>query len=474
LPLFFAFSTFISTAIAQSTVKIACVGNSITYGAGVADREKNAYPAQLQAMLGSKYEVMNFGVSGTALLRKGNIPYWNTTAYTAALESKPDVVFIKLGTNDSKSMNRPFYNEFESDYKELIRSFRESGHHPRIILLLPVPSFLADSNSIYEEVIKTQIIPRIQQVAYETGIEVIDLHSLFIDKESLLPDKIHPAAAGATIIAKRLYEAVKLQEKPGFDIFNVLKEEKKIHSFYGFNCADFSFMGRDCKIVQPKKAAVGLPWIWRARFWGHEPQTDIALLERGFHLVYCDVAELYGNQEAIHLWNGFYAYMQQLGLAKKVALEGMSRGGVYVYNWAAANRGKVACVYADAPVLDLKSWPGGKGSSKGSAADWELFKKDYNITSEEEAAAFKGSPLDKVTSIVKGKFPMLHVVGDEDDAVPVSENTTPFERKVKAAGGDITVIHKPGVGHHPHSLANPSAIVAFILRSYGYKVNFYP
>jgi S-formylglutathione hydrolase FrmB len=198
-----------------------------------------------------------------------------------------------------------------------------------------------------------------------------------------------------------------------------------------------------------------------------EPQTDVALLERGFHVVYCDVAELYGNAEAINLWDAFYRKMRRAGLAKKACLEGFSRGGVYVYNWALVNPDKVAAVYADAPVLDLKSWPGGKGQGPGSADDWEKFKKDYGFTTEEQALQFKGNPLDNAGRLAKGGYPMLHVVGDADEVVPVAENTTLFEARVKAAGGQITVIHKAGVHHHPHSLANPTPIVDFILKAVG-------
>ena len=397
-------------------IKIACIGNSITYGAAMVNREKNAYPAQLQAMLGSTYEVMNFGVNGSTLLKKGNIPYWNTPEYSNALKSNPNIVFIKLGTNDSKLINRPFYNEFKNDYKSLIQSFQELPSHPRIVLLLPLPSFLEDSSSIYDPIIKKQIIPKIQELAFETGCEIINLYSLFIDKSDLLPDKIHPSSLGATLIAKRLYELVKLKEINRFDIFKKIKEEKKSSSFYGFECIDFTFEERNCKIVKPKKAAVGLPWVWRARFWGHEPQTDRALLERGFHVVYCDASELFGNKKAIDLWNKFYNYMQLAGLSKKVALEGMSRGGVYIYNWAMENPQKVACIYADAPVLDLKSWPGGLGKGQKSAADWEIFKTDYSLT-EAQAVAFKNSPLDHANKIASLGFPMLHVVGDADEAV---------------------------------------------------------
>jgi lysophospholipase L1-like esterase/pimeloyl-ACP methyl ester carboxylesterase len=447
------------------------VGNSITYGDGMVNREKSNYPAQLQAMLGSKYQVMNFGVRGASVLKNGNESYWNRNEYQQALQSNPGIVFINLDINDSIEMESSYFNEFEKDYTELVQSFRQLASHPRIVLLLPIPSFATDSNLKSDPFIREQIIPAIQKVAYETGCELINLYSLFIDREDLLPDKIHLSSNGATLIAKRLYELVKLDEKKPFDIFSKIKEQKAASSFYGFECADFTFNNCNCKIVKPKKAATGLPWIWRARFWGHEPQTDIALLERGFHLVYCDVAELYGNQEAIELWDKFYAYMRQCNLSKKVVLEGMSRGGVYIYNWALANPGKVAAIYADAPVLDLKSWPGGKGKSAGSKADWELFKNDYGLT-EEQAIAFKNNPLDNAAKIAMLNIPMLHVVGDADDVVPVDENTLPFEKAILNAGGNITVIHKPGVKHHPHSLANPSPIVDFILRATGYKTNF--
>src|SRR6185369_6616221 len=99
-----------------------------------------------------------------------------------------------------------------------------------------------------------------------------------------------------------------------FNIFKKIQQPYKVSSFYGYDCADFVFKGREAKIVKPRVTAPGHPWIWRARFWGHEPQTDIALLDRGFHLVYCDASELFGNKEAIELWNKFYDLLHNNGL----------------------------------------------------------------------------------------------------------------------------------------------------------------
>ena len=252
------------------------------------------------------------------------------------------------------------------------------------------------------------------------------------------------------------------------NILEVLSGEVSNGDFHGFHQLDFDFMGRKAIVVLPDKVAEGNPWIWRARFWGHEPQTDLALLELGFHVVYCDVVELFGNEEAQSLWDEFYRMLVKAGLSKKAVMEGMSRGGVYIYRWAARYPERVAAIYADAPVLDLKSWPGGKGSGLGSPKDWEVFKEDFKLSSEEEAMAFKGNPLDLAGTIAKGGFPMLHVVGDADEVVPVIENTTLFEKKIKEAGGSIEVIHKPGVKHHPHSLEDPAPIVNFILKATGF------
>ena len=460
--------------IEKKPIKIACVGNSITYGSGVFNREKNAYPVQLQNLLGDKYQVENFGVSGNTLLTKGDHPYWNSEKYQEALTFAPDVVYIKLGTNDSKLQNRVHLDsDFENDYKALIQSFKEKNNNVRVILLLPVPSFYKDSTAIWNPVIKDVIIPLTQKVAFDTKSEVIDLYQLFINQPNLLPDTIHPSSLGATVIAKRLYENLILdvdEKTKRFDFSKVENSKKK--NFHGFSQTDFNYNTIPCKLVEPKYIAKGKPWVLRARFFGHEPQTDIALLERGFHIAYCDVANLFGNPEAVNRWNNFYKLMIGNGFSKKVVLEGMSRGGLIIYNWAVKNPEKVACVYADAPVLDGSSWPGGIGNGKGSVSDWEHFKEVYKITSDDAVVNFKDNPIHKTAAIARAGYPMLHVCGEADNVVPVNENTRFFEQKIKEASGNIQTIYKPEVGHHPHSLKNPSPIVDFILRATNRKINF--
>ena len=122
-------------------------------------------------------------------------------------------------------------------------------------------------------------------------------------------------------------------------------------AWHNFDRYDFKLGDADCRVVTPNIAAPGRPWVWRARFWGHEPQADLALLAKGWHVVYCEVGALFGSPAAVERWDRFYDFLTtQHGFATKAALEGMSRGGLIIYNWAASNPGKVAAIYGDAPV----------------------------------------------------------------------------------------------------------------------------
>ena len=209
-------------------------------------------------------------------------------------------------------------------------------------------------------------------------------------------------------------------------------------------------------VVVPSNMADGKPWVWRARFFGHEPQFDVALLMRGYHLVYCNVGGLFGSPKAVERWNAFYKYLRsEHDFAEKAVLEGMSRGGLIIYNWGIANPAKVAVIYGDAPVMDFKSWPGHDNSG---------ILKAYGFKTTEEAKAYKGNPVDNLKPLADAGVPIIHVVGDADTVVPVSENTAVAEKRYKAMGGTFKVIHKEKVGHHPHSLKDPTPLVDFVIK----------
>lgn len=185
-------------------IKVACIGNSITYGSGIKEREHYAYPFQLQRMLGPGWEVKNFGVSGRTLLKNGDYPYWNEKALAEAKNYSPDVVIIKLGTNDTKPWNWRFKDQFVQDYIDLIGELKNTGSRPKIYLCIPVPAFPGEWG-IRDSIITADIIPAIGRIGDLTGAGVIDLYSPFIGKPEYFPDKVHPGEDGSREIARVIY-----------------------------------------------------------------------------------------------------------------------------------------------------------------------------------------------------------------------------------------------------------------------------
>ena len=450
--------------------KVACVGDSITYGATIANRGENSYPAKLRGMLGAGYEVKNFGLNGRTMLSKGDRPYSKEKVYRNSLSFLPDVVIIKLGTNDSKPHNWKHGKDFLNDTKALIQSYKNLASQPRIILCKPVPIF-ETKWGINEKIVRGDMGKILESVAVTEDVELLDLHIPFRGLEKLFPDKIHPNAAGAEIMAKHIHRHLSMPRED----FQVAKAGK-IGQFYGYRMADFkdAIMGINYKVVSPKKAAKGIPWVWRARFWGHQPQLDIQLLELGYHVVFCDVADLFGAPLAVKRWDACYEKMQALGLHKKALLEGMSRGGLIIHNWAVANPSKVTGIICDNGVLDFKSWPAGAkaemGKGIGAPRTWIKCKKAYGFMSDAEAKSYKLNPIDTLEKITKANIPLMYLIGDKDNVVPGNENGGLAEKKLDGYAY-ISVIHKPHAGHHPHSFENPSQITYFALKCYGFIKN---
>lgn len=197
-------------AVAQTPVRVACVGNSITYGAGIENRERDAYPAQLQRMLGEGYVVGNFGKSGGTLLNKGHRPYIGQKEFQRALTFAGDVVVIHLGINDTDPRDWPNYRDyFVRDYLALIDSFRVVNPKVRILVARMTP--ITNRHSRFESGTRDwheQIQQAIERVAELAGAQLIDFHTPLYPYPFMLPDAVHPTAEGAGILAQTVCSAI--------------------------------------------------------------------------------------------------------------------------------------------------------------------------------------------------------------------------------------------------------------------------
>lgn len=211
------------TANSTGTIRLACVGDSITVGAGVSDRAAKSYPVLLGQWLGQKWDVRNFGGSGSTLLKKGNLPYWERPYFRKALAFKPDVTIIMLGTNDSKhgaegnpkiADNWQHKADFADDYISLVAQFRKVNPSTRIFLCLPPPAFAPNRYGIDGPIIKGEIVPLIREVAVQTKAELIDLHTPFEGKPQLFHDRVHPNDAGTRLIAAAVYRVLTGRDAP--------------------------------------------------------------------------------------------------------------------------------------------------------------------------------------------------------------------------------------------------------------------
>ncbi|HLY73696.1 MAG TPA: GDSL-type esterase/lipase family protein [Planctomycetota bacterium] len=194
-------------------IRVACVGDSITYGDCVQDREKNCYPAVLSSLLGKDYDVRNFGVGGATLLKKGDFPWSAHQAFRDATSFNPQIVIIKLGTNDTKPQNWKGKADFETDYKALVEHFKSLPAKPAVWIALPVP-VLKENFGINRKASEEQL-PMIQKVAREEGCGQIDLRAAVTADDLFSSDGVHPNAAGARKIAETVNAALAIRKSSG-------------------------------------------------------------------------------------------------------------------------------------------------------------------------------------------------------------------------------------------------------------------
>ena len=211
LSLILLFLISLLPTVAQDKIRVSCVGNSVTYGMRLPNRETECYPARLQEMLGDRYEVRNFGHSGSTLLSNGHRPYVKTPEFQQALDFKGDLVIIHLGLNDTDPRNWPLHREeFIPDYRQLIDTLRSVNPKARVWICLMTPIF--HSHPRFQSGTRDwhgQMQRVIRQIAETTdGVDLIDLYTPLHKHPEMFPDALHPDADGAMVLAQTVYSAI--------------------------------------------------------------------------------------------------------------------------------------------------------------------------------------------------------------------------------------------------------------------------
>ena len=219
----------------QKPLKVACIGNSVTYGAGLKDPATESYPAVLQNLLGTGYQIANFGRNGATLLKKGHRPYFRTPEFKAAIEYGADIAIIHLGLNDTDPRNWPDYSgDFTGDYSWLLDTLKKVNPKVRLFVsrLTPIfsghPRFQSGTHNWHQ-----QIQELMRGIASANQAQLVDLHSPLSNRPDLFNDNVHPDKEGAAIIARTFYQAITgdfggLQIPAIFSDHMVLQRDKQI------------------------------------------------------------------------------------------------------------------------------------------------------------------------------------------------------------------------------------------------------
>ncbi len=234
----------------------------------------------------------------------------------------------------------------------------------------------------------------------------------------------------------------------------------------GFTKQSFELEGRGCFVVEPGISAPGRPWVWRTSFPDYHPEIDLELLHNGFHVGFINCVDMLGADPALDLMDIFYDHVRtEWQLAERPALEAVSRGGLHAYRYAARHHDRIAALYADVPVMDLKSWPVRHPAAKQQVAD---ARKHYGFADDAALMAYRGNPLDVLPAIAQAKIPLRHVIALDDTVVPPEANTLAAQRRLRELGHEMELVTvksgNPAQSGHHFELPDIYGSVQFVMR----------
>ena len=232
----------------------------------------------------------------------------------------------------------------------------------------------------------------------------------------------------------------------------------------GYERHTFTFEGKEAFVVLPQQADAARRWMLKTEYFGAFPDFELAMLERGFHLAYVANDTRWHTAEDDHRKARFAAHLaREYGLSTRCLPVGMSCGGMQAVYFAARYPQCVAALYLDAPVLNLLSCPYGVGDAGNEFIAEFQAHTGLNLT---DMINYRNHPIDCVPALLAAQLPVMLVAGDSDTVVPFHENGAALEAMYREADGDITVILKPGCGHHPHGLTDLTPLIDFTYRTY--------
>ena len=195
---------------AEETIRVACVGDSITEGSG--------YPFQLHLMLGSDYTVGNFGVSGSTVSLDSAKPYMNESKFKEALDFNPDIIIIMLGTNDANPEITPNETGFDTDYSHLVSAFQQL-EGKQLIWIAKSPPIFAHNSSYNNTILVTTFLPEIENLSDQLNLPTVDIYDVLRNRSEYFADGVHPTSDGAAVIAANVYDAITLPDGSPDDSF---------------------------------------------------------------------------------------------------------------------------------------------------------------------------------------------------------------------------------------------------------------
>jgi len=236
-----------------------------------------------------------------------------------------------------------------------------------------------------------------------------------------------------------------------------------IGDFHGYVSHSFQVDGCNAIVVEPKNPLQNRPWIWRTVFWDAFPAFDIAMLGQGYYLAHIDVGNTFASPDSLKHFDVFFDRLTSTyGLANRVTLEGLSRGGLFALRWGYLNPTKVAVIYTDAPLCDMRTCPGGRGGIRDEP-EWQQALAAYHFT-EQQLMDFTGNPVDNMAPLAAHHIPIIDVCADSDTIIPKEQQSDIIRERYLKMHGEFVQIVKQGCDHHPHGLADPTMVVNFVLK----------